>query len=99
MLTISSDSHDDNALFCLPLVFVRVPTISDFGRPLFGILGRRCSYSGLNPSASNCQLHSVGGSCGQTFNTNGQTFPVKKIEKPFHAAYGLSGGFVAQSRQ
>ncbi len=61
MLTISSDSHD-NALFCLPLFFVRVPAISAFGGPLFGLLGRRCSYSGLSPSASNCRLHSVGGS-------------------------------------
>jgi hypothetical protein len=26
----------------------------------FGILGRRFSYSGLSPSASNCRLHSVG---------------------------------------
>jgi hypothetical protein len=78
MLTISSDSHDDNALFGLPLFFVRVPAISAFGRPLFGILGRRCSYSGLSPSASNCQLHSVGGSCGQTFNTNGRTFSCEK---------------------
>jgi hypothetical protein len=62
MLAISSDFHDDNALFCLPLFFVRVPAISAFGRSLFGLLGRRCSYSGLSPSASNCQLHSVGGS-------------------------------------
>jgi hypothetical protein len=32
------------------------------GRPMFGVLGWRCSYSGLSPSASNCRLHSVGGS-------------------------------------
>jgi hypothetical protein len=25
-------------------------------------LDRRCSYSGLSPSASNCRLHSIGGS-------------------------------------
>ena len=30
--------------------------------PEFGIVGGRCSYSGLSPSASNCRLHSVGGS-------------------------------------
>jgi hypothetical protein len=27
-----------------------------------GIFGRRGNYSGLSPSASNCRLHSVGGS-------------------------------------
>src|SRR6266481_7573520 len=31
-------------------------------QPLFGILDPRYSYSGLSPSASNCRLHSVGGS-------------------------------------
>ena len=35
---------------------------SGFSAAVFGILGRRCSYSGLSPSASNCRLHSVGGS-------------------------------------
>jgi hypothetical protein len=29
--------------------------------PVFLTLGRRCSCSGLSPSASNCRLHSVGG--------------------------------------
>jgi hypothetical protein len=32
------------------------------GPPALGILGWPCSYSGLSPSASNCRLHSVGGS-------------------------------------
>jgi hypothetical protein len=41
ILTISSDTHDDIALFCLPLFFVKVAAISAFGRPLFGLLGRR----------------------------------------------------------
>jgi hypothetical protein len=36
MLAISPDSHYDNAAFCLPLFFVRVPVISAFGRPLSG---------------------------------------------------------------
>jgi hypothetical protein len=30
--------------------------------PQFGILGRCCDHSGLSPSASNCRLHSIGGS-------------------------------------
>src|SRR5258707_8673446 len=38
------------------------PGIPTFEPPYFGTLGRRCSYSGLSPSASNCLLHSVGGS-------------------------------------
>jgi len=36
--------------------------VLSLGPPQFGILGRRCNYSGLSPSASNCRLHSVGGS-------------------------------------
>src|SRR5260370_17902714 len=30
------------------------PGIPTFEPPYFGTLGRRCSYSGLSPSASNC---------------------------------------------
>jgi hypothetical protein len=47
MLTIFSDSQDA-PLFCLPLFFVKVTVISAFGRPLFGLLDRRGSYSGLS---------------------------------------------------
>ena len=32
------------------------PGIPTFEPPYFGTLGRRCSYSGLSPSASNCRL-------------------------------------------
>src|SRR5206468_6501984 len=35
---------------------------SDFWATVIEILDRRGSYSGLSPSASNCRLHSVGGS-------------------------------------
>jgi len=38
------------------------PAIPTFGAPQFGILGWRRSYSGLSPNASNCRLHSAGGS-------------------------------------
>ena len=42
-------------------------------------LGRRCNYSGLSPSASNCRLHSVGGS-------RSRSMPMPRGRRPSTAA-------------
>ena len=60
MLTISSDSRDDALFFAF--VLCKGTGNFGFGRPLLGLLGRRCSYSGLSPSASTCRLQAAGGS-------------------------------------
>src|SRR6202171_4463733 len=44
-----------------------------------GILGRRGNYSGLSPSASNCRLHSVGGS-------RSRSMPMPRGRRAFTAA-------------
>src|ERR1700730_1945956 len=53
--------------------------VLSLGPPQFGILGRRCNYSGLSPSASNCRLHSVGGS-------RRRSTPMQRGRRPFTAA-------------
>ena len=55
------------------------PGISTFDLPQFGTLGRCCSYSGLSPSASNCWLHSVGGS-------RSRSMPMPRGRRPSTAA-------------
>ncbi len=51
----------------------------DFWAPGIGILGRRCNHSGLSPSASNCRLHSVGGS-------RSRSMPMPRGRRPSTAA-------------
>src|SRR5258706_1716641 len=45
----------------------------------WGIFGRRGNYSGLSPSASNCRLHSVGGS-------RSRSMPMPRGKRPSTAA-------------
>src|SRR5258708_40298777 len=52
---------------------------SDFWVTVIEILDRRGSYSGLSPSASNCRLHSVGGS-------RSRSMPMPRGRRPCTAA-------------
>ena len=66
----------------LKIPFPRSGLSAKFDRdlhPEFGIVGGRCSYSGLSPSAANCRLHSVGGS-------RSRSMPMPRGRRPSTAA-------------
>ena len=69
MLAISSDSHDDNALFCLPLFFVRywqfrlwATVVRDLGPALqlFRIESERlCRFNSVGGSFQGARIHTL----------------------------------------